>query len=116
MELFVQFIGEAHSSLRLAFIMPCGMNRIVIRLYFWKVSPALGTEYLLETGMGLASKGLVNRSGFPGMLQAALTAGKFIQEYRLSSIPFPIQVVLFAILAPFGRLTGKKPVYPEFID
>lgn len=82
----------------------------------WKVQPALKTENLLETGAGLANDGKLNKRGMPGILQVALMARRFSSEFRLSKPAFPIQKIVFAILAPFALLCGYKPVYEKYID
>lgn len=82
----------------------------------WKVRPALDTEYLLETGMGLAEDGKVNADGLPSILQTALLMQRYKQVYRLAKIPFIIQRIVFGILSPFARLSGYKAVYKKYID
>jgi hypothetical protein len=45
-------------------------------------------------------------------LQAAVIARSYAGEFRLASPPWPVQQLLFAILAPIGRLLGHRPTYP----
>ena len=82
----------------------------------WKVFPALNTEYLLETGMGLAADGKTTKDGVPDLLQVALLAKKFKKEFRLKKPPFVVQQIIFGMLAPLARLKGKKAIYPKYID
>ncbi len=82
----------------------------------WKVRPALDTEYLLETGMGLAADGKVNENGLPSVLQTALLMFRYKQVYRLAKIPYVIQLILFGILSPFAKLVGYRSVYKKYID
>jgi quercetin dioxygenase-like cupin family protein len=82
----------------------------------WKIQPALNTEYLLETAMGLAMEGKVNKRGMPGLLQVVLIANKFAGVFRLSKPPYAVQRFLFAALTPFALLFGFRPTYARFID
>ena len=82
----------------------------------WKVSPALQTEYFLETGMGLATDGKTGKNGMPGMLQTILLAQKYHREFRLHHPTYIFQQIVFAILKPFALLSGKKAVYLKYID
>jgi len=82
----------------------------------WKVSPALNTEYLLETGMGLASDGKTSKNGMPGILQTTLLARKYRDEFRLNKPPYLLQKILFGLLTPLALLSGKKAVYTKYID
>ena len=82
----------------------------------WQVSPALQTEYFLETAMGLAADGKVSEKGVPGLLQVAVMAKKFRQEFRLSRPAFLLQQLLFSAMLPFALLRGRKAVYAKYID
>jgi quercetin dioxygenase-like cupin family protein len=82
----------------------------------WKVEPALSTEYLLETGMGLAIQGKVNKKGRPSFLQSALLAKKYKNVYRLANPPYALQKLVFNALAPMAKLKGYKAVYQDLID
>ena len=82
----------------------------------WKIQPALNTEYFLETAMGLAMEGKVNKRGMPGLLQVVLMASKFAGVFRLSRPPYAVQRFLFATLTPFALLFGFRPTYARFID
>ncbi|HEX5668545.1 MAG TPA: cupin domain-containing protein [Chitinophagaceae bacterium] len=82
----------------------------------WIVRPALNTEYLLETGMGLAADGKVNAKGLPSILQTALLMNKYRQAFRLAKIPYMVQRILFGLLSPFAMLAGYRSVYQKYID
>jgi quercetin dioxygenase-like cupin family protein len=82
----------------------------------WKVTPALNTEYFLETGMGLAADGKLNSHGMPGLLQVALIANRFSGVFRLTNPPFIIQKILFIFLTPVAWLSGKRAVYKKYLD
>jgi quercetin dioxygenase-like cupin family protein len=78
----------------------------------WQTRPALRTEAFFETVFGLAAEGKVNEKGVPNLLQSAVIAQAFADEFRLARPPWPIQRLLFAVLAPLGRLLGYKAKYP----
>ncbi|MCC6413771.1 MAG: cupin domain-containing protein [Saprospiraceae bacterium] len=82
----------------------------------WQVRPALNTEYLLETGMGLAKDGKTNKKGLPGLLQAIAIARYFSKAYRLANPPYAVQRVLFAFLGPVAKMLGYRATYQEYID
>jgi hypothetical protein len=82
----------------------------------WKVRPALNTEYLLETGMGLAADGKVNAKGLPSILQTALLMNEYRQAFRLARIPYMVQRILFGLLSPFAMLAGYRSLYQKYID
>jgi len=82
----------------------------------WRVMPALGTEYLLEMGFGLAAENKVNKNGLPGILQSALLLKKYSKEFRLTKPPYAILSVVTLILTPFALLAGKKAVHKKYID
>jgi quercetin dioxygenase-like cupin family protein len=72
----------------------------------WQTRPALRTEAFFETLFGLASEGKTNEKGVPNLLQSALIAQQYADVFRLASPPWPVQRLLFAVLAPLGRLLG----------
>ena len=82
----------------------------------WIVFPAFKTEYLLETGMGLAFDGKMGKDGLPGILQVALLAQKFSKEFRLRKPSYLLQRIIFCLLTPLAWLAGKKAVYRKYID
>jgi quercetin dioxygenase-like cupin family protein len=82
----------------------------------WKVCPAMSTEYLLETGMGLANDGKISKKGMPGILQVALLASRFSSVYRLVKPPLIIQKIVFTLLMPFAYLFGYRATYDKYLD
>jgi quercetin dioxygenase-like cupin family protein len=82
----------------------------------WRVQPAMNTEYLLETGMGLAVNGRVGKKGAPGFLQSILLLKQYRDVYRLAKPSYNLQKFLTIIFSPVARLAGYKPVYKEYID
>lgn len=83
---------------------------------YWKVEPALSTEYFLETRMGLAMQGKVDQKGLPSNWQKALLAKKYQNVFRLVNTPYALQRAVFRMLAPVARWKGYKAVYEELID
>ena len=82
----------------------------------WKVFPAYKTEYFFETAMGLAMDGKTSKNGMPGILQFALLARKYRNEFRLSRVSYGFQRILFWLLIPFAVVSGKRAVYQKYID
>lgn len=82
----------------------------------WKVKPALNTDHLLETGVGLANDTNTTEKGLPGVLQMALLARRFSNVYRLAKPSYTVQRILFGVLAPIARLAGYKSEYKKYIN
>lgn len=77
--------------------------------------PALRTEIVFETLLGLAADGKVRPSGMPRFLQAAV----FIEEYGdelYFPIPGPIKKVMAVVVAPVARRRGIRASYPKYSD
>jgi len=87
---------------------PCEV-RVIVR-------PALDFEELLEMTYGLARDGLDEKDGFKSLLQLAPPmTGRYRNQFYLASPPVWVQRLLFAVLAPVGRLFGYKGDYPEYV-
>ena len=78
----------------------------------WQTRPALRTEVFFEALYGLAREGKTDERGTPNLLQAAVIAHAYSDEFRLARPPWPVQRILFALLAPLGRLLGYRASYP----
>jgi quercetin dioxygenase-like cupin family protein len=78
----------------------------------WQTRPALKTEAFFETLWGLARDGKTNDKGVPNLLQAAVIAREYEQEYRLVSPPQAVQRVLFGSLGVVGRSLGYRGRHP----
>ena len=78
----------------------------------WQTRPALRTEGFFETVWGLARDGETDESGRPGLLQAAVIARAYADEFRIAKPPWPVQRVVYGVLDPVGRLLGYRAVYP----
>lgn len=79
----------------------------------WQTRPALKTEAFFETISGISRDAKTGAKGAPNLLQAAVIAQAYADEFRLARPPWPVQRVLFAVLAPLGRLLGYRAGYPE---
>lgn len=70
----------------------------------------------VETIAGLAREGKINANGQPNLLQGAVVLNSLMPGSYAAAIPYPIQRVLFAVLAGIGRLFGYRARYPRFSD
>ena len=82
----------------------------------WQTRPAMKTEVFFETVWGLAQDGKANRGGVAGLLQMIVIGQEYREVFRLAGPPDIIQRMLFAIVAPIGKLAGFKGSYPEYSD
>lgn len=82
----------------------------------WKVRPALDTEYLLETGCGLAADHKTKENGMPGLMQIAMMMNTFSRVFRLAKPPYFIQKILFGLISPFAYLLGYRATYSKYLD
>lgn len=74
--------------------------------------PAGDFEGFLETVYALASAGKTNKKGMPNILRSAVIARAHLDDYALPFPPLAVQRVLFAVLAPLGRILGYRATYP----
>ncbi len=74
--------------------------------------PALKIDRFFESFFGLAQDGKLNEKGLPSLLQMAVGVPYFGDEIRLTSLPWPVQRTLFAVLAPIARMLGYKAEHP----
>jgi mannose-6-phosphate isomerase-like protein (cupin superfamily) len=74
--------------------------------------PAGRFESFMETVYALARDGKTNAKGRPRLLQAAVIAQAHLDDIALARPPVAVQRVLFAVLAPLGRLLGYRAAYP----
>jgi mannose-6-phosphate isomerase-like protein (cupin superfamily) len=79
-----------------------------------EIEPPGHFEETIETLFGLAREGRVKKDGSPGLLQLAVMARDFGFEAYPTSPPLPILRAAAALLAPLGRLLGRRAVYPRF--
>lgn len=77
----------------------------------WEVRPALNTETFLRTTWGLEGTKGARADGSPRFLQAVVIGQAYRREFRLTQPPYWLQRILFAFLAPLGRLKGYRSRY-----
>jgi mannose-6-phosphate isomerase-like protein (cupin superfamily) len=63
---------------------------------------------------GLANAGRTNTKGMPNPLQLALIGQEFQDVVRFTRPPRALQMVMFGLLGPIGRLRGYRGSYPEY--
>lgn len=89
-----------------------GQEEVRVRVEF---RPALDTETFFETFFGLGRDGKTNAKGIPGLLQIAVAVRDLGDSCpQLIKPPPPLQRGVFAVLAPVGRLVGRRAVYPKY--
>ena len=80
-----------------------------------ELRPALDTETFFETFFGLARDGKTNAKGIPGLLQIAVAFRDLGDSCpQLVKPPPSVQRGVFTVLAPIGRLVGRRAVYPKY--
>ncbi len=82
----------------------------------WKITPALNSEYLFETTVGLANEGKTNTEGLPSLLQLAVMLPYFESVFRTVKPPYAWQKIIFNLLAPIARMKGYEPFYKKYIN
>jgi mannose-6-phosphate isomerase-like protein (cupin superfamily) len=70
--------------------------------------PAGTYERFLEKMYALAAEGKTDEQGAPNLLQAAVVGREHLDDFSLARPPFLVQRILFAVLAPIGRLAGYR--------
>ncbi|HSK15324.1 MAG TPA: cupin domain-containing protein [Gaiellaceae bacterium] len=73
--------------------------------------PAGTYEGFLVTMYGLAEDGKTNAKGVPNILQTAVVGREHLGDFALARPPYLLQKLLFAVLAPIGRLAGYPSHY-----
>jgi quercetin dioxygenase-like cupin family protein len=68
--------------------------------------PALRTDAFFDRLFDLGARDQLNDRGMPSLLQLAVSVPAYAQEIRVTRPPWPVQRVLFALLAPIARLRG----------
>ena len=89
-----------------------GQDEVRVRGEF---RPALDTETFFETFFGLGRDGKTNAKGIPGLLQIAVAFRDLGDSCpQLVKPPPGVQRGVFTVLAPIGRLLGRRAVYPQY--
>jgi quercetin dioxygenase-like cupin family protein len=68
--------------------------------------PALRTAEFFETYFALAERDELDKHGKPSLLRFAVLGPAFAEEIRLTSPPWPLQRLAFALLGPIARRRG----------
>jgi mannose-6-phosphate isomerase-like protein (cupin superfamily) len=77
--------------------------------------PALDTETFFETFFGLARDEQTNTNGIPGLPQIAVAYRDLGDSCpRVTRPPIAVQDAVFALVAPLGRMLGKRGVYARY--
>jgi quercetin dioxygenase-like cupin family protein len=82
----------------------------------WQTRPALHTDAFFEMMWGLAQDGKTSRAGLPNLLQLAVIMQRYRREFRPVKPPLIVQKIIFALLAPLGRLCGYRATYGEKLE
>jgi len=77
------------------------------------ITPSLDFDYFFDSLFGLASEGRM-KNGTPGILQIMVFIRTLQSKTFLAGIPLGLQKALSFVLAPIGRLAGKKAAYKRF--
>lgn len=86
---------------------------------FFAKTPWIRTIEVQFTFFGMDHDGLFSRDGSyaePDLLQGVLMSEYLSDGTRITSIPFPVQRVLWAILGPIATRTGRRPVDPTYLS
>jgi mannose-6-phosphate isomerase-like protein (cupin superfamily) len=81
-----------------------------------EIRPAARFEQMVITLFNLAAEGKTNKKGMPNPLQLAVISQEFADVVQFMNPPPAVQRVLFAIMAPLGRLLGYKAIYPHHAE
>lgn len=81
----------------------------------WKVKPAMNTEHMMETMMGLAADGKT-RNGIPTLLQASMILPSYERVWRSARPPFFIQRLLLRALQPLAWIRGHRKPGKQYFD
>jgi mannose-6-phosphate isomerase-like protein (cupin superfamily) len=74
----------------------------------WQTRPTLHTDDFFEIMWGLAQAGKTNKAVLPNPLQLAVILQQYRREVRPTKPPLIVQNIVFALLAPLGRLCGYR--------
>jgi len=84
--------------------------------YFWNggetdAQPSMHIDDFFKTYFALARNDKLNKKGLPNLLLISLISLKHQHEIRLTNPPWAVQIFIFSILVPVGRLLGYKAAY-----
>lgn len=121
-ELTVHLDGERHVlSERESMVVPQGSphgfeNETEEPVVFTgTIRPASRITHVIATLFGLAHDGKLRADGSPRLLQAMVFAREMKDEIYLASPPYLIQRLMWTIMAPIGRLMGRRATYDRYL-
>lgn len=79
--------------------------------YIQQFRPALHIDSFFETFFALSQDGKLNNNGIPNFFQASLIMLRHKNDIRVSSPPWPIQLITYWTLSPVGLLMGFRDTY-----
>jgi quercetin dioxygenase-like cupin family protein len=79
--------------------------------YIQEFRPALHIDEFFETFFALSRDGKLNDKGIPDLFHGSLIMLKHKDEIRIVSPPWPVQLLTYWILSPFGKLAGYQNSY-----
>lgn len=93
-----------------------------VRHHFWNPSntvthyiqefrPALDIEAFFQTLFALSRDNKLNKNGIPNLFHGSLIMLKHKNEIQVTNPPWPIQLLTYWTLAPFGYLMGYRSKY-----
>jgi len=81
-----------------------------------EVAPGDRFAEIARTMIGLVRDGKGTRRGGPSFLQLAVIMREYHGVFVMASPPPWVQRLLFAALAPVGRLMGLRASYPKYLE
>jgi hypothetical protein len=81
--------------------------------YIQTVTPALDTDYLVETLFGLAADGKSNNGKY-GLIQELVILKYLDSKSFLADIPIGVKKVLMNVVASIGKKMGYRAVYKKY--
>lgn len=81
-----------------------------------EVVPGVGFVEMVGSMFGLARDGKVSPAGMPDPLQLAVMGREYSDVVVFTSPPRIVQRLTIPPLALIGRLLGRKPYYPEYLE
>jgi quercetin dioxygenase-like cupin family protein len=79
--------------------------------YLQEFRPALHIDSFFETFFALSRDGKLNENGIPNLLHGSVIMLKHKNEIRVTNPPWPLQILTYHVLAPFGYLIGYRADY-----
>jgi quercetin dioxygenase-like cupin family protein len=79
--------------------------------YIQEFRPALKIDEFFDTFFALSRDGKLNEKGIPNFFHASLIMLKHKNEIRVTSPPWPLQLLTYWTLAPIGLLMGYRSGY-----